>query len=75
MDLQHVDEQAVVTGSTAGIGFAIAEALAKEGAIRPDQDSAMGRRGFLGMTAASLSMGGSRLNSLSISRIRLDWSP
>jgi NAD(P)-dependent dehydrogenase (short-subunit alcohol dehydrogenase family) len=32
MDLQLVDKQAVVTGSTAGIGFAIAEALAKEGA-------------------------------------------
>jgi len=32
MDLQLVDKQAVVTGSTAGIGFAIAGALAKEGA-------------------------------------------
>jgi NAD(P)-dependent dehydrogenase (short-subunit alcohol dehydrogenase family) len=32
MDLQLVDKRAVVTGSTAGIGFAIAEALAKEGA-------------------------------------------
>jgi len=31
MDLQLVGKQAVVTGSTAGIGFAIAEALAKEG--------------------------------------------
>jgi hypothetical protein len=33
MDLQLVGKQAVVTGSTAGIGFAIAEALAKEGAF------------------------------------------
>jgi NAD(P)-dependent dehydrogenase (short-subunit alcohol dehydrogenase family) len=32
MDLQLVDKKAVVTGSTAGIGFAIAEALAREGA-------------------------------------------
>ena len=32
MDLQLVDKHAVITGSTAGIGFAIAEALAKEGA-------------------------------------------
>jgi NAD(P)-dependent dehydrogenase (short-subunit alcohol dehydrogenase family) len=32
MDLQLVDKRAVVTGSTAGIGFAIAETLAKEGA-------------------------------------------
>lgn len=32
MDLQLVEKRAVVTGSTAGIGFAIAEALAKEGA-------------------------------------------
>jgi NAD(P)-dependent dehydrogenase (short-subunit alcohol dehydrogenase family) len=32
MDLQLADKRAVVTGSTAGIGFAIAEALAKEGA-------------------------------------------
>src|SRR6202142_489707 len=32
MDLQLVDKRAVVTGSTAGIGFAIAEALVKEGA-------------------------------------------
>jgi NAD(P)-dependent dehydrogenase (short-subunit alcohol dehydrogenase family) len=31
MNLQLVDKQALVTGSTAGIGFAIAEALAKEG--------------------------------------------
>jgi NAD(P)-dependent dehydrogenase (short-subunit alcohol dehydrogenase family) len=31
MDLQLVGKRAVVTGSTAGIGFAIAEALAKEG--------------------------------------------
>jgi len=32
MDLQLNDKLAVVSGSTAGIGFAIAEALAKEGA-------------------------------------------
>ena len=32
MDLQLVNKKAVVTGSTAGIGFAIAEALAREGA-------------------------------------------
>src|ERR1700734_2906405 len=32
MDLQLVNKLAVVTGSTAGIGFAIAEALAREGA-------------------------------------------
>jgi NAD(P)-dependent dehydrogenase (short-subunit alcohol dehydrogenase family) len=32
MDLQLVNKNAVVTGSTAGIGFAIAEALAREGA-------------------------------------------
>ena len=32
MNLQLVDKRAVVTGSTAGIGYAIAEALAKEGA-------------------------------------------
>src|ERR1700680_1302818 len=32
MDLQLVGKQALVTGSTAGIGYAIAEALAKEGA-------------------------------------------
>jgi NAD(P)-dependent dehydrogenase (short-subunit alcohol dehydrogenase family) len=32
MDLQLVDKRAVVTGSAAGIGFAIAEALVKEGA-------------------------------------------
>jgi NAD(P)-dependent dehydrogenase (short-subunit alcohol dehydrogenase family) len=32
MDLQLQSKQAVVTGSTAGIGFAIAEALATEGA-------------------------------------------
>jgi hypothetical protein len=32
MDLQLADKQAVVTGSTAGIGFAIAAALGKEGA-------------------------------------------
>ncbi|HEY3433350.1 MAG TPA: SDR family oxidoreductase [Rhodocyclaceae bacterium] len=32
MDLQLKDKQALVTGSTAGIGFAIATALAKEGA-------------------------------------------
>jgi NAD(P)-dependent dehydrogenase (short-subunit alcohol dehydrogenase family) len=31
MDLQLVGKRAVVTGSTAGIGFAIAEALAREG--------------------------------------------
>jgi len=31
MDLQLIGKRAVVTGSTAGIGFAIAEALAKEG--------------------------------------------
>jgi len=31
MDLQLTGKRAVVTGSTAGIGFAIAEALAKEG--------------------------------------------
>src|SRR5262249_40354398 len=32
MDLQLKDKTALVTGSTAGIGFAIATALAKEGA-------------------------------------------
>lgn len=32
MDLQLAGKQAVVTGSTAGIGFAIAESLAREGA-------------------------------------------
>src|SRR3979411_146609 len=32
MDLQLKDKLAVVTGSTAGIGYAIAEALAREGA-------------------------------------------
>ena len=32
MDLQLTDKLAVVSGSTAGIGYAIAEALAKEGA-------------------------------------------
>jgi hypothetical protein len=32
MDLQLQDKLAVVTGSTAGIGYAIAEALAREGA-------------------------------------------
>jgi NAD(P)-dependent dehydrogenase (short-subunit alcohol dehydrogenase family) len=32
MDLQLAGKRALVTGSTAGIGFAIAEALAKEGA-------------------------------------------
>jgi NAD(P)-dependent dehydrogenase (short-subunit alcohol dehydrogenase family) len=32
MDLQLADKKAVVTGSTAGIGFAIAGALAREGA-------------------------------------------
>ena len=32
MDLQLVGKRALVTGSTAGIGYAIAEALAKEGA-------------------------------------------
>jgi NAD(P)-dependent dehydrogenase (short-subunit alcohol dehydrogenase family) len=32
MDLQLKDKRAIVTGSTAGIGFAIAEALAAEGA-------------------------------------------
>lgn len=32
MDLQLKDKHALVTGSTAGIGYAIAEALAKEGA-------------------------------------------
>ena len=32
MDLQFIDKRAVVTGSTAGIGFAIAQALVKEGA-------------------------------------------
>ena len=32
MDLQITGKRALVTGSTAGIGFAIAEALAKEGA-------------------------------------------
>jgi hypothetical protein len=33
MDLQLAGKRAVVTGSTAGIGFAIAEALAKEGCV------------------------------------------
>jgi NAD(P)-dependent dehydrogenase (short-subunit alcohol dehydrogenase family) len=33
MDLQLTGKRAVVTGSTAGIGFAIAEALAKEGCV------------------------------------------
>ena len=32
MDLQLNDKTALVTGSTVGIGFAIAELLAKEGA-------------------------------------------
>ncbi|MCU1311002.1 MAG: oxidoreductase, partial [Candidatus Angelobacter sp.] len=32
MDLQLAGKRALITGSTAGIGFAIAEALAKEGA-------------------------------------------
>src|SRR5579872_2568051 len=32
MDLQLAGKKALVTGSTAGIGYAIAEALAKEGA-------------------------------------------
>lgn len=31
MDLQLTDKLALVTGSTAGIGYAIAEALAREG--------------------------------------------
>ena len=33
MDLQLRGKRALVTGSTAGIGFAIAEALAREGAL------------------------------------------
>jgi NAD(P)-dependent dehydrogenase (short-subunit alcohol dehydrogenase family) len=32
MDLQLTNKKALVTGSTAGIGFAIASALAQEGA-------------------------------------------
>jgi NAD(P)-dependent dehydrogenase (short-subunit alcohol dehydrogenase family) len=32
MDLQLTDKKALVTGSTAGIGFAIASLLAQEGA-------------------------------------------
>ena len=32
MDLQLTEKRALVTGSTAGIGFAIAEALSREGA-------------------------------------------
>src|SRR5207244_6116332 len=32
MDLQLIDKKALVTGSTAGIGFAIAALLAQEGA-------------------------------------------
>lgn len=32
MDLKLTDKLALVTGSTAGIGYAIAESLAREGA-------------------------------------------
>ena len=52
MDLQLRNKMSLVTGSTAGIGFAIAEALAREGASviingrsQPSVDDAIGRLG------------------------------
>jgi NAD(P)-dependent dehydrogenase (short-subunit alcohol dehydrogenase family) len=39
MDLQLVDKRTVVTGTTAGIGFAIAEALAKSIVAQDNADT------------------------------------